>query len=83
MPREVIHDNAHLEGADNSTPLAVEVAWGRGSDVRIGSVNLQNADGEKRFTSDYGWFTVMPRQQVNELIRVLRKARDQAYGADE
>jgi hypothetical protein len=84
MPREVIHDNTHLPGSDNSTPMAVEVAWGRDSGyVSVGSVNLENMDGDKRFTPEYGWFTNLDRTYVNQLIRVLRRARDQAFGADE
>lgn len=82
MPKEVIHDPTPVIG-EQSTPFAVEVQWGRDSDVRIGSVNLENSDGEKRFTSEYGWFATLRRQDVNVLIRVLRKARDQAYGVDE
>ena len=83
MPREVIHDNRHLPGSDNSTPLAVEVQWGRDGDVGIASVNLENSEGEKRYTSEYGWVVTLPRTQLNHLIRTLRRARDQAYGADE
>ena len=30
-----------------------------------------------------GWHVDLDRSQVNDLIRVLRKARDQAFGRDE
>lgn len=30
-----------------------------------------------------GWHVDLGRQQINELIRVLRRARDQAFGRDE
>ena len=82
MPKEVIHDPTRVLG-DQSAPFAVEVQWGRDSDVRIGSVNLENSEGDERFTHAYGWFATLRRQDVNALIRVLRRARDQAYGLDE
>lgn len=30
-----------------------------------------------------GWYVNLNRHQVNELIRILRRARDQAFGRDE
>lgn len=30
-----------------------------------------------------GWYVNLNRYQVNELIRILRRARDQAFGRDE
>ena len=30
-----------------------------------------------------GWYMSLNRQQINDLIRVLRRARDAAYGRDE
>ena len=92
MPKEIIHDDSLVGeeralalgvNPDNSTPLAVEVGWGRDATVQIATINLQNGDGDKRYTSEYGWFTELNRSMVNRLIQVLRKARDQAYGADE
>lgn len=38
-----------------------------------------NPDGRHVFR---GWYTTLDRTQVNNLIRLLRKARDSAYGAD-
>jgi len=31
---------------------------------------------------DSGWYVDLSREQINRLIRVLRRARDAAYGAD-
>jgi hypothetical protein len=32
--------------------------------------------------TENGWFVDLNREQINRLIRVLRRARDAAYGAD-
>lgn len=79
MPKEVIHDNTVISGTDNSTPMAVQITWFREGTVEIASINLQEED----YTPDRGWFTYLNRKMINDLIKVLRKARDQAYGADE
>lgn len=31
----------------------------------------------------YGMYITLERQEINDLIRILRKARDQAFGRDE
>lgn len=36
-----------------------------------------------RFDYFDGWHVDLDRQRVNELIRILRRARDQAFGRDE
>ena len=59
--------------------LAVDVGWGRDADVQIGTVDR---DAEQ-YSPEAGWFVNLDRRGINELIRVLRKARDQAYGKDE
>ena len=84
MPKEIIHDDRLVEPQQdgepyNSTPFAVDVSWGRDTSVQIGSINLQR----EPYTEERGWFVTLDRGLTNQLIRVLRKARDQAYGADE
>lgn len=32
--------------------------------------------------TESGWYVDLDREQINRLIRVLRRARDAAYGAD-
>lgn len=82
MPKEVIHDDDHVYGTENSSPLAVEVGWGRNTYVQIASLNLEVKE-TKPDTTEWGWFVDLDRPMINKLIRVLRRARDQAYGADE
>lgn len=78
MPKEVIHDNTvYADG--RSTPLAVEISWGVNDYVQLASVNLQ----AERYTPEAGFYTDLDRPMINKVIKVLRRARDQAYGPDE
>lgn len=79
MPKEILHDNTKLPGTDNSTPMAVQVSWFKEGLVEMATINLER----EQYTEDRGWFTVLDRKMINDLIKVLRKARDQAFGADE
>lgn len=74
MPKETIR------AGDSS--VAIEVQWGRRTFVQLGSINQAAAD-ENPGSEESGWFVDIDRATVNKLIRVLRRARDQAYGADE
>lgn len=82
MPKEVIGDQYAYRGdsENHHPPLQVEVSWGREwNDVQIGTTNP--AVG-KAHDPERGWFAHLDRNGVNRLIRALRKARDQAFGAD-
>ncbi|MGH9248989.1 MAG: hypothetical protein ACRD0W_05675 [Acidimicrobiales bacterium] len=68
MPTEKVY-SPHSDGH------AVVVQWGRDQDVRIGT-RPEDKPGE-------GFFLELDRGGCNALIRVLRKARDQAHGRDE
>lgn len=71
MPKEII----------TSTPadqFAPEVRWGRDRDVQLATVDLSRADDDP----ERGLFASLDRSGINRLIRVLRRARDQAYGPD-
>lgn len=77
MPKEVIR-NASALGDDQL--CHTEIRWSRDQYVQLATV---------RKTEDYskngdvqGWFVDMDRNSLNELIRVARRARDQAFGAD-
>lgn len=81
MPKEVIHDDT-VYSDGNSSPLAVEVSWGQNTYVQIASVNLPKK-AEDPYGPESGFYTDLDRGMINKLIKVLRRARDQAYGADE
>lgn len=86
MPKETIQTEGH----------PVTVAWTRaGENVQVGTVTT---DGSsllqlvERFTQEegveaasvmQGLFGNLDRDGCNQLIRVVRKARDQAFGRDE
>lgn len=73
MPRESIGSSL-VEGR-----LTVTVGWGTNAYVQIATVSqeLELNDPNR------GWWVDVSRDEINRLIKVLRKARDQAYGADE
>lgn len=58
------------------------------TEIESGVVQFDNAPTSQTkpgtsFALFDGWHVNLDRQQVNELIRVLRRARDQAFGRDE
>lgn len=67
-------------GDDGPNPRHVDVQWGKDH----GSINLGTVRDEPDKKDATGQFLdLRERNQVNRLIRVLRKARDQAFGRDE
>lgn len=85
MPKEMIYaEHPHSEPAtsDDKTPFihaGVQVSWGRDySSVQIATGKIPSTG----FDEDAAYFTTLNRYGINALIRVLRKARDQAFGAD-
>jgi hypothetical protein len=78
MPKETVPDTA-------DTAVEVQVGWRRApiGDVQVGVTNdtspLTWPDTGAPFP---GWFASLDRDGVNRLIRVLRRARDAAFGAD-
>lgn len=88
MPKEHIYaENYGRELTDLSTgkpvtpeyPLVV-VEWAR----EKGFVQMVTGRcGEPSTMRDIeGWYLCLDREGINRLIRTLRKARDQAFGAD-
>ena len=74
MPKETISDQHSI------AERGVEIVWGRDSgNVAIGSVDFT----KEPYTVERGWFIDLNRDGINAMIRVLRRARDQAYGVDE
>lgn len=83
MPKEYV-------GAEPQEHGSVKVVWGRDhQQIQIavaGPVGWRDSTlRQPEIDPDDGldWhFSVMHRSEINSLIRVLRKARDQAFGAD-
>lgn len=80
MPRE------HVESWQRGAPYAeqafrVEVGWQKDT----GCVQVATTDPAAPTSESVGaglWVD-LERQNINDLIRLLRKARDQAFGRDE
>lgn len=77
MPKEVIRNASQL-GTDDQ--CHTEIRWNRDQYVQIATV--KKADDYSVDGAVTGWFVNMDRDGLNQLIRVARKARDQAFGAD-
>jgi len=92
MPKEKIdgRDTAlHevVDGEDDPGHPLVEVRWNRWPDGYVSIVTrLSNCEvsppGEDILAS-YGFYVELDRDGINEVIRKLRRARDQAFGRDE
>jgi len=92
MPKEIVYPRPNPNGTD--ADVRVEVGWSREQYVQIATRKLrEGADRNAEFveaTDDeplrYAWegsFVDLDRWQINDLIRHLRRARDQAFGRDE
>lgn len=76
MPKEIIRADR-----DEFT-VQVEVGWGREhGEVQIATTNFGPEDVAPGDPAR-GWFVTLDRNGINRLVRSLRKARDQAFGAD-
>lgn len=76
MPKETIHPSVPSDVQANF----VEVGWMRNGYVQIGT--RAGGDYDEPKTPRPGVYSDLDRDQINRLIRALRKARDAAYGAD-
>jgi hypothetical protein len=89
MPKELINDP--------ESSFAVEVNWGRDvGHIQIATVTRPKQGNTPLLLAELverwdegtrelatGLFCTLDRRMINELIRMLRRARDQAFGRDE
>jgi len=92
MPKETVFGEQHVpvdeQGGTPNVPI-VEIRWNR--DAGCVQIVTKATDAfEGRLVGDDpgvhytdGFFVDMGRKQINDLIRKLRRARDQAFGRDE
>jgi hypothetical protein len=71
MPREFI--------TNPDTDFIVSVGWDRNGNVQVATLNTLYEDP----SVEAGWYVEVNRSEINDLIRLLRKARDGAFGRDE
>lgn len=82
MPKEYVIDHYNFN-EENSRGLRVQVGWNReASHVSIATV-ADLAPVSTGLGNDEGWHVSLDRSGINDLIRYLRRARDQAFGRDE
>lgn len=94
MPKETIHGSHLPWGEDHPAVSVVQVLWSRNDHVQVVTRAQHRADGsdvappgeeredgERLFTD--GMYVDLDRRGINDLIRNLRRARDQAFGKDE
>lgn len=81
MPKEYVFSTLclpEMEGHPASLPFRCSVRWGRDEgDIQIATVDENDGDDGS------GFFVDLDRRGINDLIRLLRKARDQSCGRDE
>jgi len=91
MPKEVIYGDLP-QGEDGPGVSVVEVRWDRETGYfqivtkaldRITGGELVEPEPESGIHYTAGFYVGLDRREINSLIRVLRRARDQAYGRDE
>jgi hypothetical protein len=84
MPKEYVDSTMpHMteNGVIEDDPFRVKVSWNKETgDVQIATINPGN---EYAYDEIGGYYVDLDRTQINRLIKVLRRARDQAFGRDE
>lgn len=89
MPKEKVYDTSQL--------FDVEVGWSLEHDVQLGICThdgraiadwLAGQDkplphGQSKLPGFHSLWASLDRRQINRLIKMLRKARDETYGRDE
>lgn len=82
MPKEIIYSR-HFGTNENPEPT-VHVGWTReASHVEIATRMPKGIQLPCDDVVENGWYATLDRNGINQLIRALRKARDQAFGKDE
>lgn len=83
MPKETILSD--LMFGEGSEAVGIEVHWGREAEyVQLATTLIDQSTHDRlKREVEGGWFANLNRHKINDLIRKLRRARDQAFGADE
>ena len=90
MPKETVYGELLTfedgeEESEDERPIA-QVRWSRESgDVQLVTrkKGYEIAGPDDELTYAYGMYVDLDRRGINDLIRHLRRARDQAFGRDE
>mgnify|MGYP001585479763 CR=1 FL=1 len=93
MPKEYVYgeplpaDTSEVSGPVPDQPVVV-VGWSRETGdmqivTRLHDAEVPSLDESENIPAKYGYYVSLNRRGINDLIRYLRKARDQAFGRDE
>lgn len=90
MPKELIeglHTYFAHEGEEGDKSV-VCVKWSRETGdiqiaTRLRTAEVPGPDERGPIPAKYGWYVDLDRDTINEVIRVLRRARTQVFGRDE
>lgn len=85
MPKEVVHSSEQFSSDYPTQGCIAEIRWSREAEyVQVATV-LVETDDHMPITREVsgGWYLNLSRTGINDLIRHLRRARDQAFGRDE
>lgn len=77
MPKEYIYEASSATGPDAPPPRRAEVHW-----VKDMYAGMRIEEGGGDLVELRSLSVDLDRDGINRLIRALRKARDQAFGAD-
>jgi len=88
MPKEIVvqhgprfYDDSGREIPQETQPF-VQVSWSQ--EAEYVQVATGSRDAVTHESNSEQWlFVSLERREINELIRVLKRARDQAFGRDE
>lgn len=81
MPKERVKQYVFAEaGTDHAEVANLDVGWGRDGTVHIEASRRIGTSTATERSEEIAFF--LDRTEINDLIRLLRKARDRTYGTD-
>lgn len=80
MPKEYIYTPPTKTGANQ---IAARINWSKQEEGGFVQIAVFEDDGTYEAEHEKPIYMDMDRDAINRTIRVLRRARDQAYGRDE
>lgn len=80
MPKETIMNQSQI-GDDQL--FRFEILWNKDKYCQVATVKETNDPNKAADGGVEGYYVNLDREGLNKAIRVLRRARDQAYGKDE
>lgn len=81
MPKEYIYGQDI--SPDGETRQEAKITWSKEEDGGIVQMTVFRSDGTYESEHELPQYMTLERSTINRMINVLRRARDQAYGADQ